>query len=159
MVDIANMRPSVLRRLNQELTLRTYAEDFIDSLARYLASAAPDGGVDTDRLYVIGLSLSNAEVWEHISPVDVLARAGEVASETLLAFTAGMPDAIARQFLETQIRNNESPLKVVTQGTRYVTVPGMAGPFVLLGDPLDPNSQLELAGAWQIGGDLDTPQR
>jgi hypothetical protein len=104
MVDIANMRPSVLRRLNQDLTDAAYAEDFLESLADYLASAAPDGGVDSDRLYVVGLSLSNANVWEHINPANALKRAGHVRSETLLAFTAGMPDAIARLFLETQMR-------------------------------------------------------
>ena len=123
MVDIANMRPSALRRLNEELTHPAYAQDFLDSLASYLASAAPDGGVDSDRLYVIGLSLSNADVWERIRPVDVLERAGEIASETLLAFTAGMPDAIARQFLETQLRKNENQPEAALQGTRFVTVP------------------------------------
>jgi len=104
MVDIANMRPSILRKLPENLTDPDYAEEILASLAVYLASAAPDGGVDSDRLHVVGLQLSNAKAWDHLKPEDVLRRAGHVSSETLLAFTAGMPDAVARSFLETRLR-------------------------------------------------------
>ncbi|MDH4415497.1 MAG: hypothetical protein QE484_19505 [Rhizobium sp.] len=104
MVDIANMRPSMLRTLHENLADADYAEEFLASLAMYLASAAPDGGVDTDRLYVVGVQLSNANAWDHLKPVDVMRRAGHISSETLLTFTAGMPDAVARSFLETRLR-------------------------------------------------------
>jgi hypothetical protein len=104
MVDIANMRPSVLRKLHENLADPDYAEEILASLASYLASAAPDGGVDSDRLYVVGLQLSNAKVWDHVKPEDVIRRAGHISSETLLTFTSGMPDAVARSFLETRLR-------------------------------------------------------
>lgn len=104
MVDIANMRPSVLRKLHDNLADPDYAEDILASLARYLASAVPDGGVDADRLYVVGVQLSNAKVWDYLKPEDVMRRAGHISSETLLTFTAGMPDAVARAFLETRVR-------------------------------------------------------
>lgn len=107
MVDIASMRPSALRKLHENLEDPNYAEDFLDSLAGYLTSAAPDGGVDSDRLYVVGLQLSNARIWERFQPEDVMLRAGHVSSEVLLAFTAGMPDAVARLFLETRVREDQ----------------------------------------------------
>lgn len=104
MVDIANMRPSMLRKLHANLADADYAEEFLASLAGYLALSVPDGGVDTDRLYVIGLQLSNAKVWDYLKPEDVMRRAGQISSETLLNFTAGMPDSVARSFLETRLR-------------------------------------------------------
>jgi len=108
MVDIANMRPSALRKLHENLEDPNYAEDFLKSLASYLTNAAPDGGVDSDRLYVVGLQLSNARTWERIHPLDVMRRAGHIPSEALLAFTAGMPDDVARLFLETRVREDQA---------------------------------------------------
>lgn len=104
MVDIANMRPSMLRKIQENMADADYAEDILASLARYLASVAPDGGVDADRLYVVGVQLSNAKVWDYLKPEDVMRRAGQISSETLLTFTAGMPDSVARSFLETRVR-------------------------------------------------------
>lgn len=105
MVDIANMRPSLLRKLHENLADPDYAEEVLASLASYLASAAPDGGVDSDRLYVVGLQLSNARVWDFLQPADVMRRAGQISSEVLLTFTSGMPDAVARSFLEMRVRD------------------------------------------------------
>lgn len=105
MVDIPNMRPSILRKLHENLAEPDYAEEFLASLASYLASAAPDGGVDSDRLNVVGLQLSNAKVWDYLKPADVMKRAGHISSEVLLTFTSSMPDAVARSFLETRVRD------------------------------------------------------
>lgn len=104
MVDIANLRPSILRKLPENLADPAYAESILASIASYLAAAAPDGGVDSDRLYVVGLQLSNAKVWDHVKPADVMRRAGHISAEVLLTFTSGMPDAVARAFLETRVR-------------------------------------------------------
>lgn len=104
MVDIANMRPSVLRKLHENMADPDYAEEILAGLARYLAAAAPDGGVDSDRLSVVGLQLSNAKIWDYLKPADVMKRAGHISSEALLTFTSGMPDAVARSFLETRVR-------------------------------------------------------
>ena len=95
----------MLIQLDELLTDPAYAADFLSSLAEYLLSAAPDGGVDSDRLYMTGFKLGNANVWHHIDPSAVLNAAGDdIASETVLVFAEGLPDAVARAFLAAQPR-------------------------------------------------------
>ncbi len=62
--------------------------------------------MDSDRLYMTGLKPSNANVWHHIDPTAVLDAAGDdIASETVLVFAEGLPDAVARAFLAAQLRS------------------------------------------------------
>lgn len=144
MINLANMRPSVQARLNDNLQNPKYAQEILDSLVSYLIKAAPDGGMDSDRLQMIGLKLTNADAWIYIEPALVMERAGRLSAETLIAFTSGMPDSIARQFQEAHLRVlQDAPPSVI--GKRPLT----GHHYVLVDPPLSPYVSVFEAG---IGG-------
>lgn len=99
MIDIASLRPTDLKALDQHLSDKEFAQDFLAALVKFLNEARPDGGADSDRLFVIAVQLTNAKVWNHVDAIALAATCAAIPRDVMAVFCQGLPAQLASQLL------------------------------------------------------------
>ncbi|NKK58857.1 hypothetical protein GFM44_23455 [Rhizobium leguminosarum bv. viciae] len=95
MINVAALMPTDIERLMADGLAANDKASILQTLERMVIEVAPDGGADTDRVYMAASMLSMAKVWDQIG-ADELAKSLAAAHRiTKTAFLDGLPHAYA----------------------------------------------------------------
>jgi hypothetical protein len=97
MLNVAALKPSDIERLKSEgLTLIDKLE-ILASLQVMFRDVRPDGGADSDRIYMAAQMLSMAGVWEKIASAELAVVFRHASKEATAAFLEGLPHDYAME--------------------------------------------------------------
>lgn len=63
-----------------------------EAVGRFLRTHIPDGGAESDHIYVIGMILANENVWRRLDPSYFAYRIKDVSNQALDLFFETVPD-------------------------------------------------------------------
>ncbi|OCP17032.1 MULTISPECIES: hypothetical protein [unclassified Ensifer] len=99
MINIAALRPSDITTLDHRLSDQSFAQDFLAALAKFLTEVGPDGGADSDRIFMAAVQLTQAKAWNHFDATALRKALSSVPQDAMVIFCDGLPTTLASRLL------------------------------------------------------------
>lgn len=108
MVNVASLRPSEIERLQGQALSDEDRDSILSSLKTMLAEVRPDGGADSDRIFMAAQMLDMAGVWGQIQAEDLASTISHAPNEAVKAFIEGLPHNYAAEIAFKLVTDHSS---------------------------------------------------
>lgn len=97
MVNVATLLPSDVERLKSEKLSNEDRTAILSSVSVMLQTVRPDGGADSDRIYMAAQMLDMANVWEQIDAAALAKAIVQAPADARKDFLEGLPHNYAAE--------------------------------------------------------------
>lgn len=117
MINVASLRPSDIERLIEDGFSDEDKKAILSSLRTMLLEVRPDGGADSDRIYMAAQMLEMAGAWEQIAVEDLVETISGAPFETIQVFLEGLPHTYGAELAFKMMTDSSdlSTMRIVKQ--------------------------------------------